>query len=369
MVRTMAIIAGALALCGGSPGQPSDDVLVGINYFAGWWAPLPNKWHDAEGRDWRERFPERVPLLGEYNTQETMDREIVAAAEHGVDFFAILWYYNRPGTEAEPNARFLERGVTNFLESPENHRMRFMLEFCNHPPFEVVADEDWAYCVKLWTEWIQHPQYLRIDGRPVFKVHGFHHFHVQNDRDPALSRKRLELLRQSVRDAGAGEILIGCGVSDHEAIPEGHPATALFDFTAVYMGVPALEQRQDDYPYGILIEHARTSWNVHRDDALPHMPYVPAGWSPRPWPDPRPYFAFPTREEWRAALEGVNDALASSPALGLPGRKAFTIYAWNEFGEGGIVAPTRGDGMMKLEQIEAVFGVSETDSESPPPPG
>jgi len=32
------------------------------------------------------------------------------------------------------------------------------------------------------------------------------------------------------------------------------------------------------------------------------------------------------------------------------------IYAWNEFGEGGIVAPTKGDGMMKLEAIREVFG-------------
>jgi hypothetical protein len=32
------------------------------------------------------------------------------------------------------------------------------------------------------------------------------------------------------------------------------------------------------------------------------------------------------------------------------------IYAWNEFGEGGIVAPTRGEGMMKLQAIRLVFG-------------
>ena len=32
------------------------------------------------------------------------------------------------------------------------------------------------------------------------------------------------------------------------------------------------------------------------------------------------------------------------------------IYAWNEFGEGGIVAPTRGEKEMKLEVIEPAFG-------------
>lgn len=33
----------------------------------------------------------------------------------------------------------------------------------------------------------------------------------------------------------------------------------------------------------------------------------------------------------------------------------FTIYAWNEYGEGGIVAPTQGDQAMKLEVIREVF--------------
>lgn len=33
---------------------------------------------------------------------------------------------------------------------------------------------------------------------------------------------------------------------------------------------------------------------------------------------------------------------------------------WNEYGEGGIVSPTRGEGWMKLEAIEAVFGGERT---------
>jgi hypothetical protein len=36
----------------------------------------------------------------------------------------------------------------------------------------------------------------------------------------------------------------------------------------------------------------------------------------------------------------------------------FLIYAWNEYGEGGIVAPTRGEKEMKLEAIASIFGGS-----------
>jgi hypothetical protein len=59
-------------------------------------------------------------------------------------------------------------------------------------------------------------------------------------------------------------------------------------------------------------------------------------------------------------LRHMAEELEQSTNLGIPlpggGRqKAFTIYAWNEFGEGGIVAPTRGEGLMKLEAIREVF--------------
>src|ERR1035438_3360369 len=49
------------------------------------------------------------------------------------------------------------------------------------------------------------------------------------------------------------------------------------------------------------------------------------------------------RSEWEAELRDMKSGLASGANLGLPlsvgGRqRIFTIYAWNEFGEGGIVA-------------------------------
>ena len=68
---------------------PLPEYLVGIYYFSGWWRPEPNKWM-PHGKDWRADYPGRIPTLGEYNEQPTLDKEIVAAAEHGVSFFQFL---------------------------------------------------------------------------------------------------------------------------------------------------------------------------------------------------------------------------------------------------------------------------------------
>ncbi len=337
-----------------------DEILVGINYFAGWWEPLPNKWHRRDGSDWRPDFPERIPLLGQYNDQTTMDREIVAASKYGVDFFAILWYPELADGRVEPNARFLERGVTCFTKSPEAHRMKFMIEFCNHRPFEVKTDQDWNRCVDYWIKQMRHPSYLRVGGRLVFKVHSGGGFVQQCDGDLDLAQTRLDRLRRAVADAGLGEILIGAGFHAGMKVTPEHWAAKLFDFTACYMDVPPLEQKEEDYPFDALAEFTNSARRKRADDPICYLPYMAAGWNPRPWPDKRARFALPTPVQWLRELRKLKRDLSEIDTLGLPlpdgsVQKAFTIYAWNEFGEGGFVAPTEGDKYMKLEAIRAVF--------------
>jgi hypothetical protein len=343
---------------------PPDRPLIGASYFAGWWRPLPNKWnYDPAIGDWRARFPDRVPLLGEYNDQPTMDKEIVAAAEHGIDFFLILWYYNGPNEsqEREKNARFLNEGVKTFVKSPEARRMRFGIEYCNHAPYQVKSADDWNYCLRTWVAAMRHPSYLRVGGRRVFKVHSWHHFWDENGKDAGACRARLDGFRKAVREAGLGEMIIGCGIASGEKILPGHPAGALFDFTGTYMEVPNLPQREADYPYEKLAEFVRPSRGVHAKDKIPYVPYLGAGFNARPWPDDRARFAIPAKDKWTRELRTMKADLQRLENLGFPlpdGRrqKAFTIYAWNEFGEGGFVAPTKGEGYMKLKAIEEVYG-------------
>jgi hypothetical protein len=116
------------------------------------------------------------------------------------------------------------------------------------------------------------------------------------------------------------------------------------------------------YSYSLLLAHAEEAWRRYAEKSpRPYVPYLPAGWDPRPWKDPRPSFDLPKREEWKSALQKIKEALDDNPNLGLritptQRQKMLLVYAWNEFGEGGIVAPTRGDGTMKLDAIKQVFG-------------
>ncbi len=355
-----------------SDAEAADDTLVGINYFAGWWREMPNKWHgqgwDVSAPDWRPQHPERVPLLGEYNDQATMDREIRAAASYGVDFFMILYYYPTPGSPEAKNAPRLNRGLETFMASKNAGKMKFCIEYCNAARFSARDEKEWNECVSAWVAAMKHPSYLRVDGRLVFKVHDVTQFLAANNRDPDLCRKRLDTLRDAVRQEGLGEMIIGVGVSgETPPLDKNWPPAKLFDFTGAYMCVPKIEPRQTEYPYALLAQQRQTALTNRLSDPLPWMPYVAAGWNPRPWSHPqaaahyRTFFSFPTRQEFTDELRAMKAALSKYPSLGLPKRdgarqKAFTIYAWNEYGEGGIIAPTQGRGYMMLECIKDVFG-------------
>jgi hypothetical protein len=340
-----------------APQWPKREYLVGVNYFAGWWRDLPNKYH-VGGKDWRPAYPGRVAALGEYNEQRTMDREIVSAADHGVDFFQILWYPMDYEGPREPHQEHLNDAVNQFMVSPNAHKMRFLIEYCNHPPFTIDTGAKWETACRLWCRAMKHSSYLRIGGRPLFKIHTADSFFQQNNRDPSKVKAQLDVFRRIAREAGLQDPIIGAGGDT------AGPTAGLYDFFATYMDVPNLPVREQLYPYSTLLKRAEDTWTYHASMAgKPYVPYLPAGWDPRPWHDPRPSFEMPARSEWIAALQRVRTALDRYPLLGFPdgkgGRqKAFTIYAWNEYGEGGIVAPTKGEGLMKLEGIEEVFSRS-----------
>jgi hypothetical protein len=123
------------------------------------------------------------------------------------------------------------------------------------------------------------------------------------------------------------------------------------------------------FPYAEILKYQADARGNQSGDAAPYMPNVIAGFDPRPWEEHAPSFAPPTRSEWAAALTQARDLVeaADNRVFGIPDatapggvRPAISIYAWNELAEGGIVAPTRGQGTMMIDVIAEVFGRGAT---------
>lgn len=330
------------------------EYLIGINYFNGWNRNDPNRWQ-RQGRDWRIDYPERVPVTGCYNDPETMYADIEAASNKGVDFFQMLWYVQKP--EREKNSRRLNDCFAHYFQCSNNHKIKFVLEFCNHPPYEILQDELWAESVAEWVEIMSHPGALKVNGKVVFKIHGLNYFFVQCGENVEKVKERIEYLRKVAKNAGL-ELLIGAGVMADAVNEREIMLSELVDYVTTYADFPRIEETEKPYPFSRLTEQAFKGRDIIVNSVKsPYVPFVMSGWYPKPWGVDCAQYAYPTKKEWIDCLQKVKNALDNNERFHISkGVKAFTIYAWNEFGEGGIMAPTVGWGTMKLDCLLEVFG-------------
>lgn len=158
---------------------------------------------------------------------------------------------------------------------------------------------------------------------------------------------------------------------------------AAFDFSATYNAAPPVCPGEPNwecpryknswwpnatpagakvFPYAECADFQAAARGNHSGDPVPYLPNLIAGFDPRPWEEQSPSFAPPTDAEWRAALTQAKDLVAApgNTVFGFPDGRggvvpAAMIYAWNEFGEGGILAPSAGAGSSLLQAVADVF--------------
>eukprot|EP01084_Bolivina_argentea_P060746 110976_1 len=338
----------------------SQEYMTGINYFAGWWQPLPNKWHEPwnQSVDWRPLYPDRIPLTGNYNVQATMDAEIIAASNYSIDFFQILYYDNYP-TEREPNSIYLNNGLKTFINSSQSHRMKFFIEWCNtYPLYKVNNMTEWKLIIQNdWMPAFKHPSYLKIDNKLIFKVINAAQLSQNCNGSEVCVETYLNYLRNIVKNETNYEMLIGGGIGAAQTVKNKTLYGYDYDFTGTYMDGPFnLYNAYQTYEWEIMSNWTIQQRKIHINDAIKYMPYLPVGWNPAPWNESRPFFEFPTNDEWINDLKQIKMDLDNNDMFRIGDQKIFHIYAWNEFGEGGIMAPTQKWKYQRLQGVQNVFG-------------
>ena len=129
---------------------------------------------------------DRKPLWGYINEADpaVMSMEIEQATKHGVNVFIFDWYWfdGRP---------FMETTLNNgFLKADNVEKMKFYLMWANHDVLnhwdtrlarinednviwtgKVDRDEFEKICKRNIEKYFKHPQYYKIDGKPVFMIY------------------------------------------------------------------------------------------------------------------------------------------------------------------------------------------------------
>lgn len=119
-----------------------------------------------------------------------------------------------------------------------------MITWCNSlPTYGVTDDAEWnRIIVSDWIPAFRHPSYLRAGGRIVFRIINAFDFYNNCNQSAQVVTRRIEGLRQQVRDAGLGEMIIGAGMGCFQTLsdPLGQVGYAGYNFTSLYACVPAV---------------------------------------------------------------------------------------------------------------------------------
>jgi len=328
----------------GYPPEPhpvSGKIDVGVYYFPGWrtagqWAPIT-------------RFPERRPVLGWYREGDpsVADWHIKWAVEHGIKFFAYDWYWTA-------GSRMLEHALHEGLFNARYRKdLKFCLLWANHNPPQTSSHDDFMAVVRYWIEnYFRRPEYYTIEGKPVVIIFTPHRFRA--DMGSEAVRRSFEDMRAECRKAGLpGLYLIACVGGDitenGAAAAEGYDAISAYNWPG--LGLPA---NQTVAPYADLLEPHRLHWErMAGAGPLPIMTPISGGWDSRPWHgDTAMVRSGRTPDLFRKHLLDARRFIETHPDKALP---VALIEAWNEFGEGSYIEPTREFGFGYLDAVREVF--------------
>jgi len=326
-----------------APQEKKAMMTIGAYYFDGWAGrsglaadpkePWAKNAPTHLTRRMLEEFPEREPVWGwRDDAQEVMERQIDLAADGGLAFFAFCWYWrddgralNRKAIAEDP----LHTSLELYLKARNHRRLKFCLLVANHGGAEIKGAENWRQAAEFWMPYLKHPQHLTVGGKPLVIV-----FNSGGGDKAGFAG-----MQEAARKAGLpGLAIAGCG--------GGSPETG-YTHRTHYNVVPGYAAGSQEHKYAELAAANRAAWGGSRDQ--PYIPIVTAGWDKRPWEGPAGlkqaagwYYPDRTPEQFAACLREAGAWMEKHPEQ-TTAERLVLVYAWNEFGEGGHIAPTKGD--------------------------
>ena len=307
---------------------------------------------------------------------KVMEKQIDAAADHGVNVFIYDWYWydHRP---------FLEQCLDNgFLKAKNRSRMKFYLMWANHDVGMVwdrrnadadgliylgaVDRKDFDIIVKRVIEnYFSQPEYYKIDGKPVFMIYEVMNL-IKGLGGVENAREALDYFRAETVKAGFpglelqmtfwSEYAVNLSGVDSEKTGSASDAVRLLGFDSIthYQFVhftPLGESR----PYKDAVDLIDDEWaRITANCPATYYPHVSIGWdnNPRYKNAGRTIMTGATPELFGEALEKAKKYVDDRPEM----TPLITINSWNEWTETSYLEPDTKFGYAYLETVKKVFG-------------
>ncbi len=315
---------------------------IGAFYFPGW--PTMERWQPIQD------YPLRKPVLGWYDeaNPECIDWQIKWAAEHGVKFFLVDWYWCK-------GARHLEHWVNSYKDAKFRKYLKWCVMWANHNPPHTHSVDDWRKVTQFWIDnYFGMDEYYRIDDRPAVFI--WAPGNVRNDLGGSAKAAELYAMSQKMaRDAGYKGIYFAAmgsptpDVSTCETLKnEGFEAfTSYHSFQLAHSR--AKTQR---FPYADVVETSPEVWQK-ADSVATEMQYFPlldTGWASEPWHGNKSLVVYDRTPELFGEMCRMARRYADEHH-----KKILILGPWNEWGEGSYIEPCNEYGFRCLDQIRDTF--------------
>jgi len=332
------------------------------------------------GDGWGNRETPLNPYLGDYwsSDPDVMYQQIEWAVEYGVDAFSIEWTTPRGVGCCVSMEETLD---DVFLKSPNIHKIRWAIFYdfvlrlgqtsgleqyqdglnFNEPEVYDVFVSDFKHFAR---KYFDHPQYLKIDGRPVIYIWATNAF--VGNLEGALREARRE-----VAELGYDVFIVGDEVVANRFDP--HHAS-LFDGSSTFTFlIPGLDisSWNDMSDAATAVDQTFTRWRANIEgvkvmDREEYVNFQPA-WAPQyddrlVRPDSGIYIPATSKEQVIAMAEV---ARKHAQPVGSQGQKLIWLNTWNCWAETTTVEPTANLGPKypagnyqfdMLEVVREVFG-------------
>jgi hypothetical protein len=352
MQKISEVIFCALTDCTSTKIHEAKQTDIGVFYFPGWQSQS-RFWKDLKGlpdsRSPNVPWPDREPLLGYYAEEniKVAEQHIEWASQYGVSFFAYDWYWDGKSTG-------LNHAIDNYLKAANNSKLKFSMLWANHSdvPRNLKEFDD---MVDFWLKhYLAHPQYYRINGKPAIFVFSNNQLEADAKKFGWSAKRLLDHADEMARNAGLPGIFF---IATANAKPgdelENQLAGQGFSAYSGWNYVVSKDKSQvADYQSMVdtYLDFYKAASNTK--GALPYITPASPGWDSRPWLGAT-VRSDSTPAKFGKMLIGAKQ-LVDSGKTGVP--SVVMIEAWNEFGEGAYIEPTKKWNFDYLKTIKEVFG-------------
>lgn len=310
----------------------------------------PKKYHDR--LPWFAEVIDDRTVRIDGSRQEIMDREIELAGAAGLDYWAFLIY---------PKASPMSTALGQYLRSRKRSNIRFCMVLHNTLK---VPDDQWPDERDRAVALLKEPGYQTVlTDRPL--VYAF------TGKD--FPFERFTEFLSAARNEGLNPYCVYMGWNPVSDFRKVNPKR--FDAVSAY-AMAGSQARFADLAKAVETGY----WQAAAKSRVPYIPLVTTGWDKNPrkdnpvsWEKGQGYHQqkiFPSRALPAEIAEHLADALAfvlQHPDL--CEAQAVILYAWNEYDEGGWIAPTlRGDGAADTSRLGAIREVLERTKGAQPSP-